>query len=207
MFIGGDREMLDKSIPHIGVLMEKIDTTNYPHYELPVGYNFCSYEKGFENSWSYLQFSLGQTDSLEEANKIFQKEFLSRPVDMVKRCVFVRNDKGDIIGTASVWYGNHFGKELQRVHWVAVAKEDQKKGIAKALLTKVLDIYNELGFKDYIYLTSQTWSYKALNLYLSFGFRPYLGKMPVNWRSVAFEEENKKAWKMINAKINVYQKK
>lgn len=45
-------------------------------------------------------------------------------------------------------------------------------------------MYNECGFKSCIYLTSQTWSYKAIGIYGKFGFAPYMGEKPKNWRSV-----------------------
>jgi hypothetical protein len=50
---------LDKSIQHIGVLMEKFDTSVYPNYQLPLGYKFISYQKGIEKEWAKLQFTTG----------------------------------------------------------------------------------------------------------------------------------------------------
>jgi GNAT superfamily N-acetyltransferase len=204
--------MLDKNnMPLIGVIMEKYDTKNYPKVNLPRGYYFSPYKSGYENEWCKLQFRLEQTDSLDEANEIFQREFMSRPDEMKIRCVFVCDDKDNVIATASLWDGKHFGKTLQRVHWVAVSYEYQGKGIAKALLTKVLDIYDDLGYRNYIYLTSQTWSYKAINIYKAFGFKPYIGKKPKNYKAVNmvsdYEEKNKEAWNIITDKINLYQKK
>lgn len=206
--------MLDKSIPHIGVLMDKYDTLIYPKYELPAGYAFCNYQNGYEHFWSALQFSVEQTDSLEEAEEIFRNEFQSKPDDMLKRCIFIKDYEGNIVATASLWFGYHFGRELQRIHWVAVSQRHQRKGLAKALLTKLFELYNELGYSEYIYLTSQTWSYKALNIYMEFGFKPYLGKKPINWESVNltsgkfepwdFDEKKHEAWKMILEKISTY---
>ncbi|WP_459169035.1 GNAT family N-acetyltransferase, partial [Natronospora cellulosivora (SeqCode)] len=46
-----------------------------------------------------------------------------------------------MVATAFLWHGNHFGKEFQRVHWVAVHPDHQGKNIGKALITKVLEIY------------------------------------------------------------------
>ncbi|MDD5190473.1 MAG: GNAT family N-acetyltransferase [Dehalococcoidales bacterium] len=199
--------MLDKSIPHLGVLMEKLDTGKYPNYGLPSGFTFVRYEAGFEHAWSQLQYGLGQTNSLSEAEQIFQDEFLSNPEALLKKCVFVQDSIGNIVASASLWRGNHFGKELQRVHWVGVLEQHQGKGIAKALLTRIFDIYRGMGFSDYIYLTSQTWSYPAINIYLSFGFKPYLGEKPLNWKSddVTFDDEKTKAWTMILSKIREYE--
>ena len=74
------------------------------------------------------------------------------------------------------------------------------------MITKLLDFFNELGYKDFIYLTTQTWSYKAINMYLGFGFKPYFGPKPQNWvcEDSEFERENIMAWNIIFNKINNY---
>lgn len=195
--------MLDKSIPHIGVLMTKDNPSEYPKYDLSEGYSFCTYQKGYEKDWVELQVMLEQIDNIDEAKDYFKHEFLEFPDELSQKCVFVKDSNGDIVGTASIWRGNHFGEVLQRIHWVAVHPNHQGKGIAKALITKVLDIYNALGYKDFVYLTSQTWSYKAINIYLAFGFKPFLGDKPKNWSGTAeeFGIHRVIAWKLIMDKI------
>ena len=68
-------------------------------------------------------------------------------------------------------------------------------------MTRLLERYAELGWQDDIYLTSQTWSYKAINIYAKFGFRPYLGEKPANWVCGDFAAENARAWCLIREKI------
>ncbi|MDW7659664.1 MAG: GNAT family N-acetyltransferase [Bacillota bacterium] len=198
--------MLDRSIPYIGVLMEKFDTDNYPVYLLPAGYSFCLYRQGLEEDWCRLQLESKQVDSLEAAQRIFADEFVIRPDLLARQCFFVSDDRtNEIVGTASLWTGSHFGEERHRLHWVTVDTRYQGKGLAKALLTRVFDCYNEQDYSGYIYLTSQTWSYKALNLYASFGFLPYFGPKPANWKSTEdFARETETAWKLIRQKIDAY---
>ena len=229
---------LDRSLPHIGVIMEKDDTRDYPKAELPPGYRFSKYKPGFEKQWADLQYEVEETDTLEEAELVFKSEFLDgKSMDwinreknhsetseieaalfytqMCERMVFIVDDGDTVFGTGCVWGGKMFGEELPRLHGVAVSPEHQGKGIAKALVSKLLDIYNELGYSGYIYLTSQTWSYKAINIYMKFGFKPYLGEKPQSWTSVNltsgnfepwdYKEKNIEAWDMINEKINLYQ--
>lgn len=238
---------LDRSLPHIGVIMEKYDTESYPKFDLPDGYFFAKYKQGYEQQWAKLQYEVGETDSLEEAELAFKCGFLdgtgmdwinkennhpnpyisdpynSGPCNiesssfftqMCERMLFIVDDRDNVIGTGCVWGGKMFGKELQRLHWIAVSPKHQGKGIAKALVSKLFDLYNELGYSGYIYLTSQTWSYKALNIYMRFGFKPYLGEKPQNWNSVNltsgnfepwdYKEKNIEAWDMIYGKINSY---
>jgi hypothetical protein len=63
--------MLDKSIPHIGILMTKTDTKNYPRFELPIGFAFCGYKAGYAKEWADLMFEIGQTDILKQAQEVF----------------------------------------------------------------------------------------------------------------------------------------
>ncbi|MGF7144555.1 hypothetical protein HNQ56_002986 [Anaerotaenia torta] len=46
---------LDRSIPHIGVLMEKYDTESYPKFDLPQGCRYAKYKRGYEKQWAKLQ--------------------------------------------------------------------------------------------------------------------------------------------------------
>ena len=150
-------------------------------------------------------FALGQTDSLQEAQGIFRKEFLARPELLEKQCLFVLDADNAVAATASVWPGNHFGRELLRVHYVACAEKYQGHGLAKALLSVLLDTVRALDYRDMLYLTSQTWSYKALGLYAKFGFEPYLGEKPANWKAQSgdFAQETQDAWALINSKWRI----
>ena len=210
---------LDRSIPHIGVLMEKTDTREYPRHGLPAGYVFSCYRPGFEKQWASLQYEVGQCDSIEEAEGIFKGTFMAPPglrpppsqakgalpeeEALAKKTIFVFDEEHNLVGTGAIWDGNHFGMTLQRLHWIAVAPKHQGQGIAKAIVSRLLDLYNGLGYDGYIYLTSQTWSWRALKLYMGFGFRPYMGERPVNWRCEDFEEETAEAWGMIGGKIGI----
>jgi GNAT superfamily N-acetyltransferase len=191
--------MLDKSIPYIGVLMVKTDTTIYPRYNLPKGFTLSGYRVGYEIEWAKLMFEVEQTNTLEEAQKIFAEEFLPMPELLTKQCLFALDKDGEIAATASLWHGSHFGENFQRIHWVATRPKYQSKGLVKALLTKLFDVYNELGYKNFIYLTSQTWSYKALNIYSKFGFKPFMNDEPIAWNNKAQE-----AWGIIDQKIMEY---
>lgn len=191
--------MLDKSIPYIDVLMVKTDTKTYPYFELPEGFVLTGFRPGYETEWAKLMFESNQTDTLKEAEDIFEKEFLSSPELLPKQCLFALDKNGRVAAVASLWHGKHFGESFQRIHWVATRLEYQGMGLAKALLTKLFDVYNELGYNGFIYLTSQTWSYKALNIYYKFGFKPFMDENPVAWNNKA-----KEAWDIIEKKITEY---
>ena len=207
---------IDKSVPYIAVIMEKFDTDVYPKYELPAGYYFAQYEPGFEKLWAKMHYEIDHVDSLEEGETIFREGYLNADKSpdfktLKEKTVFVMDENNNLAGTGSIWDGDTFGGTYQRLHWIGVAARHQNKGLAKAVISKSLDIYNNLGYGGYIYLTSQTWSYKALNIYMKFGFKPYMGELPKNWednelKSKNFKEKNIKAWDIINEKITQYRK-
>lgn len=230
---------MDRSLPHIGVIMEKHDTHNYPVFSLPNGFRFSFYLPGFEKQWAELQTAVGNADSYTEALDAFFTEFLqgdgfdwvsgnnriAKNLDiseysyfgeMCHRVIFVVDQDGKVAGTGALWKGNIFGPELQRLHWIAVKPCYQGLGISKAILTKLLNLYNDFGYAGYLYLTSQTWSYKALNIYCQFGFKPYWGEKPANWVSVNlmspgrepwdYQEKNHEAWNLIYSKIAEYER-
>jgi GNAT superfamily N-acetyltransferase len=193
--------MLDKNVPYIGVLMICPDPAQYPRVDLPPSYTFYRYEPGLEQAWGRLQVDSGQSDSQEKAEALFTREFLADPAAAAQRCFFVLGPDHQVVGTASLWFGDHFGTRQERVHWVTVAAAEQGRGIAKALLTRLFDCYHELGCTGQIYLTTQTWSYRAINLYTRFGFVPYRGDKPPGWRAEDFTADNERAWRLIEAKI------
>lgn len=194
---------MDKSIKYYEVLMLRKNSEFYRKYKLPVGYTIKPYESGMENHWAEVETSVGEFDKVIDAKNYFEKEFISKDKDLSKYCFFVENPNGKIVATASIWYGKHFDDRIKyRLHWVAVNPHYQGKGIAKALISYILKD-DKLKGEKYIYLTTQSWSYKAINLYLKFGFKPYSGDKPENWDCchMDFENYNNEAWELIWSKI------
>lgn len=195
--------MLDRTLPYYGVLMTKTNTGTYPRHHLPPGYSFSLYSDGMESDWAKIQSDIDHIKGYDKALEYFKDEFMHDKESLKKRCVFIKDSNGISVATTTLWYGSHFGELKQRIHWVAVDTKHQHKGLAKALMTKTMDIYNELGCSDFIYLTTQTWSYPAINIYLTFGFSPYLDKKPANWEGTNehFEHDNLLAWQIIMESI------
>ncbi len=200
--------MLDRSLPFIGVIMIKKDVSKYPRYPLAKGYSFTGYRPGYGMEWARVQYELGHIEDHDEAVRYFEKEFMVDEDKLYNRCFFIQDEQGKAVATSSLWEGYTFGEPMQRVHWVAVHPDHQGKGLAKALMTRMLDAYHELGCRGDIYLTTQTWSYVAVNIYLKFGFEPYMGKRPLKWSGTDedFDKNNPKAWDIIFEKIREYRK-
>jgi GNAT superfamily N-acetyltransferase len=195
---------LDKELPYIEVLMEKTDTAAFPQYALPEGYAFRLFEPGMEEEFAQLQYLVGGSNSIESAREIFIREF-SGELDVLRsRMLYVTAPGGECAGTACLWYGDHLGKNRPRVHWVAVHPSHQNKGLCKALLTRLFELYNTLGLEHSVYLTTQTWSYKAISVYIEYGFNPYICENPDCYDSCDYQNRQNLAWNLIFDKIEQY---
>jgi len=87
--------------------------------------------------------------------------------DMSKRCLFIENDHGETIATTTAWYGDLTGNGeiLGRIHWVGVIPAYQGRKLSKPLLSATMNIL--ANHHSSAYLTSQTTSYQAINMYLN----------------------------------------
>lgn len=219
---------LDHSLPFIAVVMEKHNADDHPQYTLPDGFFFSPFRPGDEERWAQLQLSVEHVHTLQEARDIFEQEFLMDGIrrtgrvysdvtqypgydKLRRRMLLVMDSKGQLAGTGALWTGDTFGDLRQRLHWIAVAPAYQGLGLAKAIVSELLNICTALRH-SYVYLTTQTWSYRAVGVYTRFGFTPYMGKRPVHWPFTSdvhlqdFYAENQLAWEMIGQKLAAYRK-
>lgn len=198
--------MLDKTVPYIGFIMIKTDIENYPKFELPEGYEIVFYKEGDEKHWALLELSVEEFDNYETALDYFTKEFMPRKDILHERCIFIKASNGEFAATASVWKGNHFNEERDRIHWVSVHPDHQGKGLAKVILSKAMEVMNEVSSSKEAYLTTQTNSYKAINIYRKFGFKQYLGEKPDGWQCQStWEKDQIDARNIIDKKILEYE--
>ena len=198
--------MLDKSIKHYGVVMKKESLMQMPLIELPEGFQFVWYQSGDAHAWSAIEMSVEEFGNPQAALDYFEKEFLVDPEKIEQRMLFIENGQGEKVATATAWEGKLDGRTYPKLHWVAVKPEYQGKGLCKAILSKALSRFNELGHEGEIILFSQTWSYKAINLYYQFGFKPYDDQKSgiYTGNTGKFECDFHEAWRLIDAQIMNY---
>ncbi len=194
--------MLDKTIPFFPVLMLLEEQRKLPDIILPKGYQFQRYDPSYQDAWIKLHVTLGEFENYEEGKLYFEKTFYD--LEKVKKFFLLLVDKDKkLVGTSSIWPGHHFGVERYRIHWLGVDPLHQRQGLAKALLIKAMQLYEQTGRKETLYLTSQTNSYVAISMYLKMGFVPYRGDMPQNFnaKKETYQKDNDKAWDLIFRKI------
>lgn len=201
--------MIDKSLPFRGITLYKNDTKDYPRRELPEGYRFELYKPGDEVKWSEIWGSVGQFESIEEGVNSFRTEFIDgHTLKADERVFFVVAPDGEYVATAALWNGKYLGNVEQRVHWVAVKDKCTGLGIAAAMLTHVLDMFNELGHGGLIYLLTATWFYPAIGIYRKFGFEFFRGdEHPLGEAVESFRERNDEAIAMVEEKLDAYRKR
>ena len=113
----------------------------------------------------------GEFTSVEMGLKHFHDFYDSFIEELPKRCVFIVDSKtGEKVGTATISllaepeYGYNGA-----VDWVAIKKRYQGKHLAKPLISKFMEIANEVGHSKLI-LHTQTNTWLAGKLYLDYGY-------------------------------------
>ncbi|KKK33877.1 hypothetical protein WN59_09700 [Salinicoccus sediminis] len=175
---------------HIKLQMIRENLEDIPGHGLPDGYSFKMFEPGDEKLWANIETQVDEFDSEAAALERFRREFGEHIDEMGHRCLFLIEPCGEAVGTATAWYGDLHGDGniRGRIHWVGIMPEYQGRGLSKPLLGEAMAILAE--FHDSAYLTSQTTSWQAVNMYLNFGFRP-----------VRLDDGYEEAWSLLEEKL------
>lgn len=158
----------------ISVTMVRESLLDIPQYSLPDGFQIKLFNEGDEHHWASIETKVEEFESENIAREHFSKEFGPYIDEMKQCCLFIENERGEKIATTTAWYGDLTGNGeiLGRIHWVGVVPAYQGKGLSKPLLSAAMDIL--ANHHSNAYLTSQTTSYQAINMYLNYGFKPLL---------------------------------
>lgn len=162
--------MLDKTIPYFNIIMKRKAGQSIPSFELPEGYSFVPYTDGAEKDWAEIEASVGEFDSAAEALEYFSTGYLSYPNEVKRRTIFIQNSALKKVGTATGWWNYTGERRDPSLEWVAVLPEYQGLGLGKAVVFECVNrMLTMEGDRD-IYLHTQTWSCKAIEIYLQAGF-------------------------------------
>lgn len=161
--------MIDRSIPYYNLIL-KCDKVHITPISLPKGYHFKMFEVGDEKFWSKLEYEIGDFSSIEEAKAYFKTNYCNQIDELKKRCVFVVDDKGNVVGSCIAWHNLKDKATVASLHWLVVSPKHQGKHIGLALCQKVMEIFKEFEEAP-IYIHTQPWSYKAIFLYTKLGFK------------------------------------
>ncbi len=165
--------MLDKSIPYHVVAMLLPKEQPLPDIPaLPNGYAYRFFQPGDEAAWCDIETSVTEFDNPAQAREYFDREFTPYPAQLARNMVFITNPDGVPVANACAWLkADDANEQIQMLHWVAVRPEEQGKGLGRAVVCKTLSLF--AGERKDIWLTTQTWSHVAIELYVSVGFHPH----------------------------------
>ena len=160
--------MLDRTIPFYNTLMKCSDLRKYD-VKLPEGFSIVSYQDGYETEWAKLEYAIGDFSSVQEAENYFIGTYLQNP-ELFSNILFVLNRNHEIVGSCIAWQDMRGKSRVSSLHWLVVKDQYQGIGLGKALCCAVMNIYAEHNAFP-VYIHTEPWSWKAILLYLSLGFK------------------------------------
>lgn len=163
--------MLDKSLEYVEILMKRKRGRPVRAYPLPEGYKFVSYMPDDEFEWAEIEFSVNEFESTEKALGYFLEKYFQYSRELERRCLFIEDSRGMKVATFTAWWEYVGSKRVPWVSWIAVKPEYQGMGLGKALVSAGMKLMIDIEGDVDIYLKTQTWSYKAINIYREQGFR------------------------------------
>jgi GNAT superfamily N-acetyltransferase len=114
-----------------------LEPTARPPAVLPPGFLFAAMRPGDEAGWAEIW-----NDAAPERPVAATRfaEVFGRDWDVIaERCVFLREQNGRAVGTVSAWFDPpELGESAGRVHWLAVRRSFQGRGLARVLLAHAL---------------------------------------------------------------------
>lgn len=162
----------DSRIKYFELFLENT-LENIPHYDLPEGYHFEFYKDGDRDEWIKIEKSAKEFSSYEEGIAAWNRYYQGYEQELTNRMVFVVNSTHEKVATATAFYDT-FGRDNSGagwLHWVAVKREYQGKGLSKPLISHVFELMKDLGYL-HAKIPTQTTTWVACRIYLDFGFLP-----------------------------------
>lgn len=154
------------------ILRRSLD--DLPSHPLPQGYHFQFYRPGDRDAWIAIERSARELVSHEQGLEVWQRYYAAHEAELPERMLFLVEDAtGEKIATATAFYdvinGDPSGDGW--LHWVAVRRDCQGRGLSKPLIARALAQLKILGYEN-AKIPTQTTTWLACRIYLDFGFRP-----------------------------------
>ncbi len=179
--------MLDKSVEYHEIFMKRPAGAPLKRFRLPECFQFVYFKKGDERIWADIEASVMEFDSKSDAHKYFKGKYLPFLSELERRCMFVQDDKGNKIATLSIWWDYTGKRRNPWLHWFAVKPGFQGRGIGNALLYRVMKETIAIEGDVDVYLKTQTWSHRAINLYMRQSFEITTEKKVGPWKNKEYE--------------------
>lgn len=164
--------MLDRTIEFHSIIMRHPNDVAPTVPDLPQGFSARFYEKGDEVAWADIQVAVTEFPNREEALKCYDY-YWQHMEDLKERQIFIIDDAtGKPAATATAWYRDDGEQRIGVVHGFSCSPEYQSKGLGRIAASYMMDCYYRLMPGSPVWLDTQTWSYKAVGIYMDLGFVP-----------------------------------
>ena len=183
----------DPSIRYVELEFVRSNLDHIPSYQLPDGYRFSFYRDGDRDHWIEIEKSAKEFSSSAQGLESWNRYYGGREHLLKNRMVFIETISGEKVATATAYF-DIYGRDITGsawLHWVAVKREYQGRGLSKPLIAYTLGLMPGLGY-DHVMLSSQTNTWLACKIYMDFGFLPN----PAN------VEENLIGWEILHTLTN-----
>ena len=159
--------MLDRSIPFHNIIM-RCSQYRYKAISMPDGYRITPYCPGDEKGWARLEYAVGDFDAEQEAEQYFVHTYLEH--GDAEDIFFLKDTSENVIGSCIAWKDQRGDSFVNSLHWLIVEEGNQKRGFGRALCETVMNRFYAKN-RNAIYIHTQPWSFAAISLYLSEGFK------------------------------------
>ena len=162
--------MKDRNLPYHSFIMRRIPGSPIPGDVLPSGYSLALYQKGDEFDWVKIAMAHSEFVSKEDGLNYFWSEFKEYHDELSRRCLFLLSPEGEKIGTMTNWWTYTGVRCDPWIKWVLIMPEYIGKGLGQSFFYEGLKQMIAIEGDRDIYLQTQTWSYKGVNIYMKAGF-------------------------------------
>ena len=164
--------MLDKSIPFHQIVMRCGNDRPPVSFALPEGFSIRPYQEGDASAWATIQTAVGEFPNRGSALECF-RHYLAQEGELRRRQVYaVETATGRPVATATAWFSVLDGEPIGVVHALSCLPEYQALGLGKAVASRMMRVFWDLMPGRAVWLDTQTWSYRAIGLYLELWFAP-----------------------------------
>jgi len=162
----------DSRLKYYHIVMEMDDSVPVETYDLPEGYSFVTYEDGDREDWISIEWSAKEFTCYADGINAWNRYYAKYEHLLPGRMFFVVAPNGEKVATATAFFDPNSPDDGKAwLHWVAVRRDYQGKGLARPIISKALSRLRELGHGK-LFVSTQTTTWLACKLYMDFGFRP-----------------------------------
>ena len=177
----------DARLPYYELMLER-ELKDLPDFPLPDGYGLELYAPGDRDAWIDIEKSAREFDTRVEGEEAWKRFYEGHDDELRERMFFAVSPTGEKAATATAYYDIRSGDDgiTGWLHWVAVRREEQGRGLSKPLIACMLRKMQSLGYRRAV-VPTQTTTWLACKVYLDLGFRP----IPKN------AERNRAGWEIV----------